>query len=194
MSSALCRARASGARLSLRAGQPKGLAPELQPYTVKAAAVKMPLTAVDRDIFWYGGPWPGDGKLDHLSVRVSGERVCRNLIYLLEMDLRKGLVRGRFAGLKAYVESRLTCPRCGALLTVRAGAKGGHFLGYTAYPRCRLPAAGLTLEELEGYLAVSGLTCPADHLLKAVPSKRGPLTVCSHSPACRCAYQFRDLL
>jgi hypothetical protein len=151
------------------------------------------LTAVERSIFWYGSPWPGDGKVDRCSVRVTGERVCRTLIYLLEMDLRREIGGGRFAGLQAYVESRLACPHCGAPLTVRAGTSG-YFLGCTAYPRCDLPAAKFTLEILAGYLSEAGLTCPAGHLLKAVPSKHGHLTVCSHSPACRCVYQVRDLL
>ncbi|MFA4885040.1 MAG: AAA domain-containing protein [Desulfotomaculaceae bacterium] len=191
---ALRQAQAGGARLSLRAGRPSLFPPELQPYTVRYTAAHTPLTAVDRDIFWYGSPWPGDGKVDRCSVRVAGERVCRTLLYLLEMDLRRGIGRGCFAGLQAYVENQLTCPRCDASLTVRTGTDGGHFLGCTAYPRCNLPAAQLTLEIIEGYLAAAGLTCPAGHLLKVVPSKRGPLAVCSHSPACRCVYQVRDLL
>lgn len=191
---ALRQAQAGGARLSLRAGLPSLFPPELQPYAVRYTAARMPLTAVDRDIFWYGSPWPGDGKVDRCSVRVAGERVCRNLIYLLEMALTQGFYGERYAGLKAYVENRFACPRCGALLTVRAGTGGGYFLGCTAYPRCDLPAAKLTLEFIEDYLVAAGLTCPAGHLLKAVPSKRGPLAVCSHSPACRCVYQVRDLL
>ena len=191
---ALRQAKAGGARLSLRAGRPSVLPPELQPYAVRYTAARTPLTAVDRDIFWYGSPWPGDGKVDRFSIRVAGERACRTLIYLLEMDLRGGLYGGRYAGLKAYVENRFNCPRCGASLTVRTGTGGGHFIGCTAYPRCDFPAAKLILEIMEEYLAVAGLTCPSGHLLKAVPSKRGPLTVCSHSPACRCVYQVRDLL
>jgi len=191
---ALRQAQMRGARLSLRAGRPPVFPPELQAYTVRYTAARTPLTAVDRDIFWYGSPWPGDGKVDRFSVRVAGKRVCRTLLYLLEMDLRGGLFRGRYAGLKAYVENRFTCPRCGAPLTVRAGSGAGHFLGCTAYPRCDSPATRLTLEILDSYLAAAGLTCPAGHLLKTVPSKHGPLIVCSHSPACRCVYQVRDLL
>lgn len=191
---ALRLAQAGGARLSLRAGRPSLWPPGLQPYAVRYTAAPAPLTALDRDIFWYGSPWPGDGRADHYSVRVAGERACRTLLYLLEMDLRRGIGGGRFAGLRSYVENRLVCPRCGAALTVRAGSGGGHFLGCTAYPRCDLPAAGLTPEILAAYLAAAGLTCPAGHLLKAVPARGGPLAVCSHSPACRCAYQVRDLL
>ncbi|MDF9408345.1 AAA domain-containing protein [Pelotomaculum isophthalicicum JI] len=191
---ALRRARAGGARLSLRAGRPSLFPPDLQPYAIKYTAAHTPLTAVDRDIFWYGSPWPGDDKVDRCSVRVAGEKVCRNLIYLLEMDLRGGFYRGRYAGLKAYVENRFTCPRCGAPLTVRSGTGGGHFLGCTAYPRCDLPVDKLTLEIIEDYLIAAGLTCPAGHLLKTVPSKHGPLAICSHNPACRCVYQVRDLL
>ncbi len=189
----LRQARAGGARLSLRAGRPLLLPSELQPYAVRYSAAVTPLTAVGRDIVWYGGPMPADGKVDHCSVRVTGERVCRTLLYLLEMDLRREIGGKRFAGLQAYVENRLSCPRCGAPLTVRSGTSG-HFLGCTAYPRCDLPAAGFTLEILAAYLAEAGLTCPAGHLLQAVPTKRGPLVVCSHNPACRCVYQVRDLL
>lgn len=189
----LRQARAGGARLFLRAGRPLLLPSELQPYAVRYTAAVTPLTAVGRDIFWYGSPWPADGKVDHCSVRVAGERVCRTLTYLLEMDLRREIGGERFAGLRAYVENRFPCSRCGAPLTVRAGTNG-HFLGCTAYPRCVLPAARLTLEILDSYLSEAGLTCPAGHLLKAVPTKRGPLAVCSHNPACRCVYQVRDLL
>ncbi|MDD4369286.1 MAG: AAA domain-containing protein [Oscillospiraceae bacterium] len=190
---ALRQAQAGGARLRLRAGRPSVLPPELQPYAVRYTPAKTPLTAAERNIFWYGSPWPGDDKVDRCSVRVTGERICRTLLYLLEMDLRREIGGGRFAGLQAYVETRFVCPRCGASLTVRTGTSG-YFLGCTAYPRCDLPAAKLTLEILGGYLVAAGLTCPAGHLLKAVPSKHGPLTVCSHSPACRCVYQVRDLL
>jgi len=191
---ALRQAQAGGARLSLRAGRPSLFPPGLRPYAVRYTAAYTPLTTVDRDIFWYGSPWPGDGRVDRCSVRVAGERVCRNLIYLLEMALTQGFHGERYAGLKAYVENRFACPRCGASLTVRSGTGGGYFLGCTAYPRCDYPAAKLTLEILEDYLAAAGLTCPAGHLLKAVPSKQGFLAVCSHSPACRCVYQVRDLL
>jgi hypothetical protein len=191
---ALRQALAGGTRLSLRARRPSLWLPELQPYAVRYTAAPAPLTALDRDIFWYGSPWPGDGRVDRCSVRVKGERVCRTLLYLLEMNLGRRIGGGRFAGLRSYVENRLVCPRCGAPLTVRAGSSGGHFLGCTAYPRCDLPAAGLTPEILAAYLAAAGLTCPAGHLLKAVPARGGPLAVCSHSPACRCAYQVRDLL
>ncbi|NLI12222.1 MAG: AAA family ATPase [Peptococcaceae bacterium] len=191
---ALRQAQVGGARLSLRTGRPSVLPVELQSYAVRHTAAHTPLTAVDRDIFWYGSPWPGDGKVDRCSVRLAGERVCRTLIYLLEMDLRGGSGGERFAGLQAYVENLFSCPRCNASLTVRAGTGGGHFLGCTAYPRCDLPAARLTPEILEGYLSAAGLTCPAGHLLKAVPARGGPLAVCSHSPACRCVYQVRDLL
>ncbi len=190
----LRQAQAGGARIYLRTGRPSLFPPELQPYAVRYTAAHTPLTAVDRDIFWCGSPWPGDGKVDHCSVRVAGERVCRTLIYLLEMNLRGGFGGERYAGLKAYVENRFSCPRCGASLTVRTRTDGGHFLGCTAYPRCDLPAARLTLEILEGYLVAAVLTCPAGHLLKVVPSKHGLLTVCSHRPACRCVYQVRDLL
>ena len=115
-------------------------------------------------------------------------------MYFLEMNMRKELCSGHYAGLKAYVENRHTCPGCGSPLTVCAGIGNGHFLGCTAYPRCNRPAQKLTPEFLEAYLAAAGLTCPAGHLLKAVPSKRGPLALCSHSPACRCVFQVRDLL
>ncbi len=191
---ALRQAQAGGAGLSLRAGRPSLFPPELQPYTVKYTAAYTPLTAVERDTFWYGSPWPEGGKVDRCSVRLAGERVCRTLIYLLEMNQRKKFSGRRYAGLKAYVENMFTCPCCGASLTVRAGNNSGHFLGCTAYPRCDLPPARLTLEILEGYLVAAGLTCPAGHLLKVIPSKHGLLTVCSHTPACRCVYQVKDLL
>ncbi|HAG11823.1 MAG TPA: hypothetical protein DCK76_10735 [Desulfotomaculum sp.] len=191
---ALRQAQERGARLSLRVGRPLVWPPELQPYTVRYTAVRTPMTAVNRDIFWYGNPWPEDGRVDHFSIRMTGEKACRTLLYLLEMDLRGGFGGKRYAGLKAYIENQLTCSRCGAPLTIRAGTGGGYFLGCTAYPRCDSPAARLTLEIIEGYLAADGLTCPANHLLKVVPSKHGPLAVCSHSPACRCIYQVRDLL
>ncbi len=189
----LRQARSGGARLSLRAGRPALLPSELRPYAVRYSGAVTPLTALGRDIFWFGAPPPADGKADYHSVRVVGERACRALLYLLEMDLRREIGGERFAGLRAYVENRLSCPRCGAPLTVRTGA-AGYFLGCSAYPRCDLPAAALTLEILDAYLSEAGLTCPAGHLLKAVPTKRGPLAVCSHTPACRCVYQLRDLL
>lgn len=191
---ALQRALAGGTRLSLRAGQPSTFPPELQPYVVRHSAARIPLTAIDRSSLWYGCPWPGDGRVDRLSVRVSGERVCRTLMYFLEMNLRKEFFSGRYAGLKAFIENSFTCPRCGSPLTVRAGTGSGYFLGCTAYPRCDQPTQKLVPEILEGYLAAAGLTCPAGHLLKAIPTKRGPLAVCSHSPACRCVFQVRDLL
>jgi len=191
---ALQRALAGGARLSLRAGRPSSFPEDLKPYTVRHAAARTPLTAIGRSIFWYGCPWPEDGREDYISVRVDGERVCRTLIFFLEMNMRKELYSGHYAGLKAYVENRFTCPACGSPLTVRAGVSNGHFLGCTAYPRCNQPTQQLTPEFLEAYLAAAGLTCPAGHLLKAVPSKRGPLALCSHTPACRCVFQVRDLL
>ena len=192
--SALQRALAGGARLSLRTGRPSSFPANLKPYTVRYPSARIPLTAIDRRIFWYGCPWPDDGRVDYISVRVDGERVCRTLMYFLEMNMRKEFCSGHYAGLKAYVENRFTCPGCGSPLTVCAGISNGHFLGCTAYPRCNRPAQKLTPEFLEAYLAAAGLTCPAGHLLKAVPSKRGPLALCSHSPACRCVFQVRDLL
>ena len=194
VTSALQRALAGGARLSLRAGLPASFPADLKPYTVRYPAARTPLTAIDRRVFWYGCPWADDGKVDHISVRVNGERVCRTLMYFLEMNMRKEFCSGHYAGLKAYVENSFTCPGCGRPQTVRAGFANGHFLGCTAYPRCNFPAQKLTPEFLEAYLAAAGLTCPAGHLLKAVPSKRGPLALCSHSPACRCVFQVRDLL
>jgi len=191
---ALQRASAEGDRLSLRAGRPSALPTALQPYAVKHTPAKTPLTTFDRRLFWYGCPWPDDGRVDHLSVRVSGERVCRTLMYLLEMDLRKEFLSGRFAGLKAYIENKFNCPGCGSPLTVRTATDDGHFLGCTAYPRCNRPAQKISPEILEGYLAAAGLTCPAGHLLKAVPTRQGPVAVCSHQPPCRCAYQVKDLL
>ncbi|OPY63397.1 MAG: RecBCD enzyme subunit RecD [Pelotomaculum sp. PtaU1.Bin065] len=191
---ALREALAGGARVSMRAGLPSTFPPDLRPYTVKRSAVWSPVTATAGNCLWYGCPWPGDGRVDRFSVRVSGERVCRTLMYLLEMELRKGFFQGRYAGLKAYVENRLTCSFCGNPLTVRAGTTGGYFLGCTAYPRCEQPVQKLTLEILDDYLAAAGLTCPAGHLLKAVNAARGPLVVCSHSPACRCVFQVKDLL
>jgi len=143
---------------------------------------------------WYGCPWPGDGRVDRLSVRVSGEKVCRTLMHLLEMDLRKEFFQGRYAGLKAYVENWFSCSRCGSPLTVRAGNAGGYFLGCTAYPRCDQPAQKLVPEILDEYLAAAGLTCPAGHLLRTIRSARGLLVVCSHNPACRCIFQVKDLL
>ncbi len=190
----LRQAQAGGARIFLRAGRPSLFPPEMRPYAVRYTAAHTPLTAVDRNIFWCGSPWQRDGKVDHCSVRVTGERLCRTLLYLLEMNLRGGFGGERYAGLMAYVENRFSCPRCGASLTVRTGTDGGHFLGCTAYPRCDHPAVRLTLEILEDYLVAAGLTCPAGHLLRVGPSKHGPLTVCSHNPACRCVYQVRDLL
>ncbi|MEW6426063.1 MAG: AAA domain-containing protein [Bacillota bacterium] len=191
---ALQRALAGGARLLLRAARPPDFPPELQPYLVSHPAARIPFTAVDREIFWFGCPWPGDGRVDRLSVRVSGERACRTLMYFLEMDMRREFLSGRYAGLRAYVENRFPCPRCGRPLTVRAGAREGWFLGCTAYPDCTQPPQRLTLEILTGYLVAAGLTCPAGHLLKAVSSRRGPLAVCAHAPACRCVFQVRDLL
>jgi len=191
---ALQRALAGGARLSLRAGLPSALPPELQPYAVKRPAVWTPVTATGRNCLWYGCPWPGDGRVDRLSVRVSGEKVCRTLMHLLEMDLRKEFFQGRYAGLKAYVENWFSCSRCGSPLTVRAGNAGGYFLGCTAYPRCDQPAQKLVPEILDEYLAAAGLTCPAGHLLRTIRSARGLLVVCSHNPACRCIFQVKDLL
>ena len=191
---ALQRVLAGGGRLSLRAGRPSVFPPQLQSYAVRHSAAKTALTAFDRRIFWYSCPWPDDGRVDHLSVRVSGEKVCRTLMHLLEMDLRKGFFGGRYSGLKAYVENTLSCPCCGSPLTVRAGTGNGHFLGCTAYPQCRQPAQKISPEILEGYLSAAGLTCPAGHLLTAVPTRRGPAAICSHRPPCRCAYQVRDLL
>jgi len=185
---------AEGSRLLLRAGRPPSLPPELQPYAVRHPAARIPLTAVEREVFWYGCPWPGDGRVDHLSVRVSGEKACRTLMYFLEMNLSRELLNGRYAGLRSYVENEFFCPGCGRPLTVRAGAGDGCFLGCTAYPHCTRPAQKITPEILAGYLAAAGLTCPAGHLLKAIPSRRGPLAVCAHIPACRCVLQVRDLL
>lgn len=191
---ALQRVLAGGSRLFLRAGRPSDFPAEMHPYVIRRPAARFPITAIDKEVFWYGCPWPGDGRADHLSVRVSGERACRTLMYFLEMDLRQELLSGRYAGLRAYVENKFTCPRCGCPLTVRAGAGSGFFLGCTAYPDCVQPAQKITPEILAGYLAAAGLTCPAGHLLKAVPSRLGPLAVCSHTPACRCVFQLRDLL
>jgi hypothetical protein len=194
VTAALQRALAGGARLSLRAGRPSAFPGELQPYVVKSPGVRTPLTAIDTSSVWYGCPWPDDHRVDRLSVRLSGEKVCRTLMYLLELDLRKGFLGGRYSGLRAYVENMLTCSGCGSPLTVRAGTGHGYFLGCTAYPRCRQPAQNLTPEILGQYLAEAGLSCPAGHLLKTITSRRGPLAVCSHSPPCRCAFQVKDLL
>ncbi|MFA5384174.1 MAG: AAA domain-containing protein [Eubacteriales bacterium] len=191
---ALRQAQERGLRLSLRVGKPLIWPPELRPYAVRHTIARTPLTAVNRDIFWHGTPWPEDGKVDHLSVRVAGEKVCRTLLYLLEMDLRGGFGGRRYAGMRAYVENRFSCFLCGAPLTIRTGTGGGYFIGCSAYPRCDFPADRLTLEIIESYLAADGLTCPAGHLLKVIPSKHGPLAICSHSPACRCIYHVRDLL
>lgn len=191
---ALQRALAGGARLLLRAGRPPVFPPELRPYLVGHPAARVPFTAVGREIFWFNCPWPGDGRVDHLSVRLNGERACRTLMYFLEMDLRQGIFSGRYAGLRAYVENKFPCPRCGRPLTVRAGASGGWFLGCTGYPDCVQPPRGLTPEVVAGYLAAAGLTCPAGHLLRVVSSRHGPLAVCAHIPACRCVFQVRDLL
>lgn len=190
----LRRALAGGTRLYLRAGRPAAFPPDLQPYVVGRPGVPLPLTAGDRSTFWYGCPWPDDGRVDHVSVRVYGEKVCRTLLHFLEMDLRKEFFSGRYAGLKAYVENRFACPDCGRALTVRAGSGGGYFLGCTAYPRCTRPAQKLSPEILEEYLAAAGLTCPAGHLFKAVPTGSGLLAICSHNPPCRCVLQVRDLL
>ncbi len=191
---ALRQAQERGARLSLRAGRPLVWPAELRPYAVKYTAARTPLTAVNRNIFWHGNPWPEDGRVDHLSVRIEGEKACRTLLYLLEMDLREGFGGRRYAGLRAYVENNFFCSVCGASLTIRTGSGGGYFLGCSAYPRCDFAAARLALEIIEDYLAADGLTCPAGHLLKVIPSKHGPLAICSHIPACRCIYQIRDLL
>jgi len=194
VTTALTQLLAGDGRLSIRAGRPSDFPPELRCRTGSRPGVCTPLTAVDRRLLWYGCPWPGDGRVDHVSFRLQGERVCRTLMYLMELDLRKGLLGGRYAGLKAYVENNLHCSRCGSPLTVRAGAAAGPFIGCTAFPRCDLPAQSLTVEVLEGYLAAAGLTCPSGHLLKAVPTARGPLALCAHRPACRCVYQAGDLL
>ncbi len=190
----LLKAGQKGARLCLRAGRPAAFPPELRPYVVSRPPARMPLTLIDRNIFWYGYPWPEDGRVDRVSVRVSGEKICRTLMCLLEMDLRSEFFSGRYAGLTAYVENRFLCPGCGRPLTVRAGAGGRHFLGCTAYPHCDQAPYKLTAQILEEYLAASGLTCPAGHLFKAVPAKSGLLAVCSHTPACRCVLRVRDLL
>ncbi|MFZ5652567.1 MAG: topoisomerase DNA-binding C4 zinc finger domain-containing protein [Bacillota bacterium] len=188
------RALTGGSRLALRAGRPSVFPAELQPFTVRHSAVRVPLTAVERRVFWYGCPWPGDGRVDHLSIRVCGEKVCRLLMYLLEMDLRREFFGGRYAGLKAYAENSFTCSGCGSPLTVRSGPGGDCFLGCTAYPRCQHPIQKITPEILESYLSAAGLNCPAGHILKAIPARHGPIALCSHSPACRYVLQVRDLL
>lgn len=44
-------------RLLLRAGRPPALPPELQPhYLVRHPAARIPLTAVEREVFWYDCP------------------------------------------------------------------------------------------------------------------------------------------
>lgn len=194
MDGALRRVLAGGGRLRLRAGRPAAFPPELLPYVVNRPGIPFPLTACDHSVFWYGCPWPEDGRVDRAGVRVRGEKACRMLLHLLELDLRKEFLSGRYAGLRAYVENRFTCPDCGRPLTVRASSGGGYFLGCTAYPRCPRPGQKLTPEILEEYLAAAGLTCPAGHLLKAIPTTAGLLAVCSHQPPCHCVLPMRDLL
>lgn len=189
----LNRALARGARLYLRTGIPASLPPELRPYVATKAGVLAPLTILDRQVLWYGCPWPEDGRVDHFSVRVHSERFCRTMLNLLEFELREKTPAGRYAGFRSYVENNYPCPGCGHALTVRAGGNG-YFLGCTAYPRCRQPAQSITIALLEKYLAAAGLACPAGHLLKAVPTAHGPLVLCAHRPSCNCVYHLKDLL
>lgn len=189
----LGKALARGARLYLRTGIPASLPPELRPYVATKSGVLAPLTILDRQVLWYGCPWPEDGRVDHFSVRVHSERFTRTMLNLLDFELREKTPAGRYAGVRAYVENNYPCPGCGHALTVRAGANG-YFLGCTAYPRCRQPAQSIPIELLEKYLAAAGLTCPAGHLLKAVPTSHGPLVLCAHRPSCNCVYHLKDLL
>jgi hypothetical protein len=180
--------------ITIRAGRPSHLPKPLQTRAVIKNGLTYPCTAIDRNIFWYGCPCPADGRAVQTIVRLAGERTVRLCMSLLRMDLREHKHAGHiYTGLQSYVELNYQCPFCQKPLTVQPGYKGV-FWGCTNYRRCDFAPAGLPGEILDEYLAVSGITCPRGHLLKALPTYRGLAARCTHYPACGYTVTARELL